>query len=141
MRKAFTLPELVLVLAVVGILTGLALPRLSGAMDRIEVEEAANRLIAAHSRARIMAMTRGQVVLLSIDPAQLTISAQGKTEPLWSDIGPAAVGVELAGPARQFTFSPGGTTVGFSNATFQLTRGSATRTLVISRLGRIRMVR
>jgi type II secretion system protein H len=141
MRKAFTLPELMLVIAVVGILTSLALPSLSGAINRIEVEGAANRLITAHRRARIMAIARGQVVLLSIDSTQLTISAQGGTEPLWSDIGPAAAGVELAGPARRFTFSPGGITLGFSNATLQLTRGSTTRTLVISRLGRIRIVR
>jgi type II secretion system protein H len=141
MRKAFTLPELMLVLALAGILTGLALPHLSGAMDRIEVQGAANRLIAAHQRARIMAITRGQVVLLSIDSTRLTISLQGGTGSLWSDIGPASAGVELSGPARQFTFSPGGITLGLSNATLQLTRGSATRTLVISRLGRIRMVR
>ncbi len=141
MRKAFTLPELMLVLAVVGILTGLALPRLSGAIDRIEVEGAANRLIAAHRRARVMAMARGQVVLLSVDSAQLTISSQGGTEPLWSDLGPAASGVQLDGPARQFTFSPRGTTLGFSNATLQLSRGTTTRTVVISRLGRIRIER
>jgi prepilin-type N-terminal cleavage/methylation domain-containing protein len=141
MRKAFTLPELLLVLAVVGILTGLALPRLSEAVDRIEVEGAANRLVSAHRRARMMATARGQVVLLSIDSTQLTISAHGGIDTLWSDIGPADAGVELAGPARQFTFSPAGTTLGFSNATLQLTRGSTTRTLVISRLGRIRIVR
>ena len=141
MRKAFTLPELVLVVAVVGILAGLALPRLSAAINRIEVEGAANRLINAHRRARIMAMARGQVVLLSIDSTQLLISDRGGTEPLWSDLGPAATGVELAGPARKFSFSPAGTTLGFSNATLQLTRGSTIRTLVISRLGRIRIVR
>lgn len=141
MRKAFTLPELMLVLALVGILTGLALPHLSGAMDRIEVEGAANRLIAAHQRARIMAITRGQVVLLAIDSTRLTISSQGGTDTLWSDTGPASAGVELAGPARQFTFSPQGMTLGLSNATLQLSRGFTTRTLVISRLGRIRIVR
>jgi type II secretion system protein H len=141
MRKAFTLPELMLVLALVGILTGLALPQLSGAMDRIEVEGAANRLIAAHQRARIMAITRGQVVILSVDSTRLTITSQGGTDSLWSDIGPASNAVELAGPARQFTFSPEGITLGLSNATLQLTRGSTTRTLVISRLGRVRIVR
>jgi type II secretion system protein H len=141
MRKAFTLPELMLVLALVGILTGLALPHLSGAMDRIEVEGAANRLIAAHQRARIMAITRGQVVLLAIDSTRLTISSQGGTDTLWSDTGPASAGVELAGPARQFTFSPQGMTLGLSNATLQLSRGFTTRTLVISRLGRIRIIR
>jgi type II secretion system protein H len=141
MRKAFTLPELMLVIALAGILTALALPLLSGAMDRIEVEGALNRLIAAHQRARIMAITRGQVVLLSIDSTRLIISSQGGTDSLWSDIGPASAGVELAGPARQFTFSPQGITLGLSNATLQLSRGSTTRALVISRLGRIRIVR
>jgi type II secretion system protein H len=141
MRKAFTLPELMLVIALAGILTALALPLLSGAMDRIEVEGALNRLIAAHQRARIMAITRGQVVLLSIDSTRLIISSQGGTDSLWSDIGPASAGVELAGPARQFTFSPQGITLGLSNATLQLSRGSSTRALVISRLGRIRIVR
>jgi prepilin-type N-terminal cleavage/methylation domain-containing protein len=141
MRKAFTLPELMLTIALVGILTGLALPHLSGAMDRIEVEGAANRLIAAHQRARIMAITRGQVVLLSIDSTQLSITSQGGTDSLWSHVGPASFGVELAGPVRRFIFSPEGITLGLSNATLQLSRGSTTRTLVISRLGRIRMVR
>jgi prepilin-type N-terminal cleavage/methylation domain-containing protein len=141
MRKAFTLPELMLVLALVGILTGLALPQLSGVKDRIEVEGAANRLIAAHQRARIMAITRGQVVILSVDSTRLTIASEGGAESLWSDIGPASTGVKLAGPARRFTFSPQGITLGLSNATLQLSRGSTTRTLVISRLGRVRIVR
>jgi len=140
MRKAFSLPELMLVLALVGILTGLALPHLSGAMDRIDVEGAANRLIAAHQRARIMAITRGQVILLSIDSVRVTISSRGSSDPLWSDVGPAASGVKLPGPARQFVFSPEGITLGLSNATLRLSRGTGTRTVVISRLGRIRIV-
>ena len=141
MRNAFTLPELVLVLALIGILTGLTLPHLSEAMDRIEVDGAVHRLIAAHQRARIMAITRGQVLSLSVDPTQLTISNQEGTDSLWSDTGPASTGVEIVGPARQFTFSPQGFTLGLSNATLQLRRGTTSRTLVISRLGRIRMVR
>jgi prepilin-type N-terminal cleavage/methylation domain-containing protein len=141
MRKAFTLPELVLVLAVLGILTGLVVPRLAAVIDRIEVEGTANQLIAAHRRARLMATARGQVMLLSIDSAQLAISARGDSASLWTDLGPLAAGVELEGAARQFMFSPGGTTLGFSNATLRLTRGSTSRTLVISRLGRIRIVR
>jgi prepilin-type N-terminal cleavage/methylation domain-containing protein len=141
MRKAFTLPELMLTLALVGILTGLSLPHLSGAIDRIEVEGAANRLIAAHQRARMIAITRGQVVLLSIDSTQLSITSQRGMDSLWSNPGPASTGVDLAGPARRFIFSPQGITLGLSNATIQLSRGATTRRLVISRLGRIRIVR
>jgi Tfp pilus assembly protein FimT len=141
MRKAFTLPELMLILAVVGILTGLVVPRISQALDRVEVEGAANRIIAAHQRARIMAVTRGEVLVLSVDESQLAISSRQGIDLLWSDGGPASVGVQLDGAARKFTFSPEGITLGLSNATIQLRRGSVTRRLVISRLGRIHMLR
>jgi type II secretion system protein H len=141
MRKAFTLPELMLVLAVVGILAGLAVPRISQAVDRIEVDGAANRIIAAHQRARIMAITRGQVVLLTVDATGLTISAREGGDLLWSDAGPVSTSIQIQAPTRRFTFSPEGITLGLSNASVQLRRGTITRTLVISRLGRIRMVR
>ncbi|MDQ3222605.1 MAG: GspH/FimT family pseudopilin, partial [Gemmatimonadota bacterium] len=76
---------------------------------------------------------------LSVDPLVLTIRRRGATVPLWSEAGPAAQRVSLAGPARQFTFSPEGFSLGLSNATLRLTRGSATRTVIISRLGRVRV--
>jgi prepilin-type N-terminal cleavage/methylation domain-containing protein len=141
MQRAFTLPELMLVLAVAGILVGIAVPRLAGTLDRIEVEAAAAHLVAAHQRARIMAISRNQVVVLSVDSTALTISPRAGGAALWSEIGPAASGVALAGPTRQFTFSPEGLTLGLSNATLQLSRGGSSRTVVISRLGRVRVRR
>jgi Tfp pilus assembly protein FimT len=141
MRRAFTLPELVLILAVAGILFGIAVPRLKGALDRIEVEAAAAHLVAAHQRARIMAVAHNQVLVLSVDSSALLISSRSGGAPLWSEAGPAGSGVALAGPAGQFTFSPQGITLGLSNATLQLRRGASSRTVVISRLGRARIVR
>jgi prepilin-type N-terminal cleavage/methylation domain-containing protein len=141
MRRAFTLPELVLVLAVAGILLAVAVPQLTRALDRIEVATAAAHIVAAHQRARMMAITRNQVLLLSIDSAQLMISPRSGGGPIWTAAGPAASGVTLASPARQFTFSPEGVTLGLSNATLQLARGTSSRTVVISRLGRIRVLR
>jgi prepilin-type N-terminal cleavage/methylation domain-containing protein len=140
MRHGFTLVELLLVLAVTGLLFGIALPRLSEALDHVEVGSAANHIVAAHQRARIMAVTRGQVLVLSIQAADLIIRPRGQASPLWAEEGPAATRVALEGPARQFTFSPEGLTLGLSNATLRLTRGSASRTIVISRLGRVRIV-
>jgi prepilin-type N-terminal cleavage/methylation domain-containing protein len=141
MRKAFTLPELMLVVALGGILVGIAVPLAARARDSIEVEAAAAHLVAAHYRARIMAVTRNQVVVLSVDSSALRISPPGGGPPLWAEIGPAGSGVALAGPARQFTFSPEGMTLGLSNATLQLARGASSRTVVISRLGRARVIR
>jgi prepilin-type N-terminal cleavage/methylation domain-containing protein len=139
MRQGFSLIELMLVLAVASLLFGIALPRLSGALDQIEVESQANHLVAAHRRARIMAVTRGQVLVLTVDSANLVIRQRGQASPLWSEDGPAAARVTLEGPARQFTFSPVGFTLGLSNATLRLSRGTASRTIVISRLGRVRI--
>jgi prepilin-type N-terminal cleavage/methylation domain-containing protein len=141
MRKAFTLPELVLVLAVASILFGIAVPQIARALDRIEVDAAAVHLAAAHQRARMMAIARSQVLVLSVDATALMISPRGGGAPLWSEIGPAGSGVVLTGPARQFTFSPEGITLGVSNATLHLARGASRRTVVISRLGRVRILR
>jgi prepilin-type N-terminal cleavage/methylation domain-containing protein len=138
MPRAFTLPELLLVLALGGVLLGVALPRLSSALDRVEVVAAANHIAAAHQRARLMAVTQGVVAVLSVDSLALTIRKRGQTTPLWSEAGPAAHRVSLTGPGHQFTFSPEGFSIGLSNATLRLTRGSATRTLIVSRLGRVR---
>jgi prepilin-type N-terminal cleavage/methylation domain-containing protein len=141
MRHAFTLPEIVLVLALGGILLAIAVPRLTGALDRIEVQAAANHVAAAHHRARMIAVTHGQVVVLSVGQHQLSIRPRSGATLLWSYAGPAANGVTLAGPSRHFTFSPEGLSLGLSNATLRLARGSATRTVVVSRLGRVRITR
>ncbi|MEO8090243.1 MAG: GspH/FimT family pseudopilin [Gemmatimonadales bacterium] len=139
MRQAFTLPEILLVLALGSVLLGVAIPRFSAVVDRIEVADAAGHIAAAHRRARLMAVTQSLVTVLSVDAPALTIRRKGLSPPLWSEAGPTAHRVSLVGPARQFTFSPEGFTLGLSNATLRLTRGSATRTVIISRLGRIRI--
>jgi prepilin-type N-terminal cleavage/methylation domain-containing protein len=141
MRRAFTLVELMLVLAVLGVLLGIAIPGLSLVLDRIEVEAAAAHIAAAHQRARLLAITRGQVVRLSVDGARIVIYPRTGLVPLWSESGPSEARVTLAGPARQFTFSPEGFTLGLSNASLQLVRGTSRRTVVISRLGRVRILR
>jgi prepilin-type N-terminal cleavage/methylation domain-containing protein len=138
MRQGITLVELMLVLAVSSLAFGIALPRLSCIVDQIEVSSAANHVIAAHQRARMLAITRGQAIVLTVDSAALSIRVRGELSPLLLEDGPAAARVALEGSARQFTFSPAGLTLGLSNATLRLSRGSATRSMIISRLGRIR---
>jgi prepilin-type N-terminal cleavage/methylation domain-containing protein len=141
MRYGLTLLELVLVLAVAGVLLAIGVPRLSGYLDRIEVGAAAGHIAAAHQRARLMAITGSQVLTLTIDSAALTIRRRGIQAPIWSESGPASSGVSLTGPTRTFVFSPEGFTLGLSNATLRLNRGAATRTVVVSRLGRVRVTR
>ena len=141
MRGGFSLIELVLALAVAGLLVLIAVPRLSRAMDQIEVDAATSQIVGAHQRARMMAIARGQVLTLAIDSAELVIASRVDETPLWLQHGPAAAGVTLTGSARRFTFAPTGVTLGLSNASLILSRGASQRTVLVSRLGRVRVVR
>jgi prepilin-type N-terminal cleavage/methylation domain-containing protein len=138
MRHGFTLPETIMALAVVGLLLGIAVPRLTALRNSLAVEEAAQRLVGAHRRARIAAVLQSRPAVLTIGPDSFSIRFAGHTADAWAAAGPAAMGVALAGPVRRLTFSPVGISTGVSNATFRLSRGAATRTIVVSRLGRVR---
>jgi type II secretory pathway pseudopilin PulG len=140
MRIGVTLPEIMLVLALTGIVLGIAVPPLSRALDRIEVAAAASHIVAAHSRARLLAVARNRVVVLTVDSLSLNIRDRSTAVALWSRRGPALAGVSLDGPARTFTMSPQGYSLGLSNATLRVSRGRATRAVIVSRLGRVRIV-
>jgi prepilin-type N-terminal cleavage/methylation domain-containing protein len=137
MRRGFTLIETLLSLAVLGLLLGIALPRFATVKDRLAVNDEAGRIAAAHRRARTTAILMSRPVVLTV--AADSIVVEGDSIDRWSAPGPAAAGVALAGGTRRFTFSPIGITMGLSNATLLLTRGSAARTVVVSRLGRLRV--
>lgn len=137
MRHGHTLIETLLSLAVLGLLLGIALPRFGAVKDRLAVNDEAGRIAAAHRRARITAILMSRPVVLTVAPDSVIV--EGDSVGRWSAAGPAAAGVALTGGTKQFTFSPVGITTGLSNATLLLTRGSATRTIVISRLGRLRV--
>jgi prepilin-type N-terminal cleavage/methylation domain-containing protein len=138
MRHGFTLLETVMVLAVLGLTLGIAAPHIASMSDRLAVEQAAHQLVAAHRRARITSIVRSRSAVLTVGPDSFAIRLAGDAADTWASSGPAAWGVALAGPIRRLTFSPVGITTGLSNATFRLSRGTAVRTIVVSRLGRLR---
>jgi prepilin-type N-terminal cleavage/methylation domain-containing protein len=140
MRRGFTLLELVLGLTLMALTLGIALPRMAAIRDSWIAEEAAQGIIQAHRRARLSAIVTSRIVVLTVAPDSLTITTSAGTV-LWRRPGPAAGGATLAGPLRRLTFSPVGITMGFSNATFRISRGAALRSVIVSRLGRIRLVR
>jgi Tfp pilus assembly protein FimT len=141
MTRGLTLIETALTLAVAGLLLGIALPSLSALKQGATVERAAQSIAAAHRRARIVAITHGQPAILSVAARTLRITLIGADKPHWTGPGPSEDGVSLAGPPREMHFSPLGITTGLSNASFSLTLGTASRTVVVSRLGRLRISR
>jgi Tfp pilus assembly protein FimT len=140
MRRGATLIELVLILVVIGILMAIAEPRVRAFTDGLAVNQAALEIVSAHRRARISAILQSHVVELTISASGLSIRPRGAAADTWRAAGPAAERVTLAGPSRVITFSPVGISIGLSNASFRLSRGAASRTVVVSRLGRVRIV-
>lgn len=142
MRRGFTLLEIVVTLSIAGLILGLALPRLGEMLDRVAVTSAAGEIAAAHSRARVVAVTESRVSLLLVRPDSLILLVIEDTDtvPRWAGPGPAAAGVGLSGPARPLLLAPTGVGFGVSNATYTVSRGRAARQVIVSRWGRVRIV-
>jgi len=143
MRSGVSLPELIVVLAIVGLLTAIAVPSSRNLLAGIETERAAYHLISAHRIARFTAIMRGCSTRLDIAPESLVVRVVGGAGAgvVWRTPGPAAQGVALEGPTYPLTFTPFGLPHGLGNGTYTFSRGSARRSVVISRLGRLRLVR
>ena len=135
--------DLTLALVVAGLLQGIGIPALRDPLDRLAVERAALDIAGAHTRARIAAVTHNTVTRLVVrsDSLLITVGRAPDTTRLWSAPGPAIASVALSGPGYALTFQPAGISFGFSNGSFDLSRGSARRSVIVSRLGRVRIIR
>ena len=89
----------------------------------------------------MMAVTESRPALLLVRPDSLILGVIDgvDTLPRWSASGAGGIGVTLSGPVRPLVFSPLGITLGLSNATYLLGRGLASRQVIISRYGRVRV--
>ncbi|MGB7211937.1 MAG: prepilin-type N-terminal cleavage/methylation domain-containing protein [Gemmatimonadales bacterium] len=141
MRDGFTLPELVVAIALVAILTGITVPALVTATDRSAIRMGLAQLRGAHEEARLAAVLADRTAVLTVTRDSLTLRTilGADTVVNWKRVGPAGWGVELIGAGRSFRFSPLGYSIGVSNATLRLKKGSASGSLTISRLGRVRV--
>ena len=141
--RGVTLAELALGLSILGVLVGIGVPRVVTLRDRLAVERQAGAILTAYHQARLAAITRGQLVRLSIAPSRLAVHALQAADSvlLWEAEGPAADGVELVSAPAPAVFAPSGVTMGVANGRYVLRRGDIVRTLVASRLGRLRVSR
>lgn len=143
MRSGFSLVELLLVLAVVSLLTLIAAPRVAARLDSLRTENAAQQLAGAVGRSRLLASVRGRTAELRVGDSSfvIVIGAGVDSEVVWHAAGPAMAGVALDGAPRVHRFAAGGLGLGVANATYTLTRGTAERRVIVSRLGRVRIER
>lgn len=145
MRKGHTLLELLIVLALIGLFAGTVIPGSAALADRLAVEHQAARLLTAYRSAWVAARMQQRLAVLRISADTLSIrTVRSANDPdtllAWLAPGPSQSGVSLASAAHTSVFGPDGLGLGLANTTHVLVRGSATRKVVVSRLGRVRIV-
>jgi prepilin-type N-terminal cleavage/methylation domain-containing protein len=139
MRRGFTLVEMAIALVVLGVLAGLAAPRIAGYSARLAVRRAKDETAAFYNRARIAAVYRGARVRVVFTGDSLLAVAEGAVDStVWRIPGPARYGVVLNTSRAETRFYPNGIGLGASNTKLIFQKGTAADSLTISRLGRIR---
>ena len=138
-RHGFTLLELMVVLALLSILLGLALPRMARALDGIHAGQAAARVGLAHGRARATALNEQRVARVTLTTDSLLVLVGDSLR--WRIPGPAMDGAALASGPEETSYAPNGLAMGAANTHYIVTRGLAQVEIFVSRLGRVRMVR
>jgi len=138
--RGTSLVESMAALAVLSIVGGIVVPKTTSLRDRILVERHARAVVAAYQRARLASLLgSSRTVLYTGDAAfEVWVLKGADSSLVWRAPGPAEDGVTFSGPART-AFAPAGITMGLANGRFVFERGGISRTVVASRLGRLRV--
>ena len=138
--RGTSLVETMAALVVVGIVGGIAVPKSVSLRDRMLVERHARAVITAYQRARLASLlgSSRSVLHTTADEFAVWVLRGADSSLSWRAAGPGVDGVAFTGPART-AFAPAGITMGLANGRFEFVRGGISRTVVASRLGRLRV--
>lgn len=138
MRRGATLPELILALAIVGILGTIVIPRAVGLRDRMSVRAAALETVSTFALARRWAISRSSRTAITFDTATAAVIVRSFSDTIARRRLASSHGVTLSASRDSMAYAPNGLGYGASNLTVVLRRGVAAETIVVSRLGRVR---
>jgi prepilin-type N-terminal cleavage/methylation domain-containing protein len=138
--RGVTLPELLIVLVLVGIAASIVTPPLGRALDRAAVGEGADRYSTLHETARALAIARGRHARVELDSARhQAVIALRRTPTQWDTVDARPLGRSSFSASRVImTFSPLGVGFGASNTSIVFSAGVAAETVTVSRTGRLK---
>src|SRR2546421_11266494 len=139
MRRGFSLAELAVVLAALGVIIALALPRWQELLDWVAVDPTAvevSTALAVTRNAAVLGSTRARL-LIADDSLRIDRRESGAWQPYTRWAGPAQRGVTLEVSNPDIVFLPTGLAWGFSNTRVTLRRGGRSAVVTGSRGGRV----
>ena len=133
------LVDLVITMAILGLLLGVSAPRMLGVADRLITAQAQEELVAVLYRARLEARRHGGAVVEARSGEGIMVRVPGGGEVAWWEPDDPRTHFQVGGArdVAELSFGPAGTGR-FANATLQVRRGRVTREVVVSSYGRIR---
>lgn len=137
-RHGFTLPELVVALAVLGVLLGFALRGAAHAADAELVRGAAAEVRAAFALARGLAVRRAERAAVGLDTAAASVVVHQRGDTVLRRSLGLLYRVRIAATRDSAAYGATGVGYGGSNLRVLVRRGAAAETVVVSRLGRVR---
>ena len=138
MRRGTTLPELIVVLTVVGVLATIAVGRIDTLRDRMSVRAAATETVATFALARRWSVSRAMRTAIAIDSASSSLIVRSYTDTIAHRRLASSHGVSLSATRDSMAYAPNGLGYGASNLSIVVRRGATADTIVVSRLGRVR---
>ncbi len=139
MRRAFTLPELVAVCALLAVTVGIALPRGKYVLDGLRLRQAAHEVGGAVALTRAAALYRGEPARLVVDRPAGTIRIEAGRDTLAVRELTRMHYVQLRATRDTVTFGANGLGFGIANSTIVVSIGARAETVVVSRMGRARV--
>ena len=143
MTRGSAILELLVVLAIAGLVALIALAPIGALHDRLAVNRVTEAITSAHTRARLVATAERRIAVLTVTADSLVVRVVESTRDTvirWWGTGPATEGVTATGVPRRVFFGPSGVTIGVANGSYILTRGGARRQIIVSRYGRVRVI-
>jgi prepilin-type N-terminal cleavage/methylation domain-containing protein len=138
MRPGHTLLELLMVLAIVGVLLGIALPGAQRTLDAIHARAAAAELASLLALARHTAVYRGTRAAVRLDSAAAAVAVHVGRDTVARRSLRDTHGVTMHVTRDSVAYGPSGRGHGGANATVVLKRRAAVESVFVSRLGRVR---
>ncbi len=135
-----TLLEALVVLATMSILTGTVVQAAAGTADRAAVVQAQGAVVRSYREAQSAARTFGGRVELWVSPDSIVVRRLGGDSSIVRrQPGPRGSSVTITPTDYSIVYGPDGLPVGAGNVTMVLSRGTTSRQIVVSRLGRLRL--